>query len=1121
MQYTHRSPKYWLGTLGLLLTLFGSASVSLYAQLGTGTLNGTVTDTTGAVIPGATLTLTDTGTSVVRTTVADKRGHYSVPDVNIGRYRLTATSSGFGTATKDGIEVTVGAQLTVDVPLAAGSQSTTVDVSSDVQSEVNSTSGEQSTLISPQQIHELPLNGRNFEQLVLLAPGVQPSTGSPRNSIYGRSPSFSVSGARPEGQAELLDGANIQGYWARGSGASIVGTSLGIDGIAEFQILTGVYGAQFGGSGSVINAVTRSGTNNVHGSVYEFVRNSVFDARNYFDPASGPPSFRRNQFGGSVGFPIRHDRTFGFLNYEGLRQQLGELLTSNVPNVNARTGFLPCTLTVANAAVCKASGTTTAPNPSLNPYLQSFGVNAAVAPFLALFPQPNGTDNGDGSGRLTSVAPNPANEDYFQARVDQYLSSKDNLAFRYVSDNAVLVDPYPGLLTAGFPETSIQRNRFATIEEKHIFSPKLLNTARLHFTRTGFGARQGYKDPTFAALQLLPGRQYGSLFITSLLPSGSASQGFGPSVMGPTRFIQNRYALQDDAYLTVKSHQLQFGVDVTSVLTNAQINLFSDGQYTFANLSSFLTDSASALVFAAPGSNGERNSREVDVSPYIQDDWKVNAHLSVNVGLRYEFETNPIEANGKFVVLANPATDPAFVSSQHPYSNNPSLKNIDPRLGFSYAPGDGSTAIRGGVGIYHNAIQARTYIAPQLLTGAYNLQVIAGGVVPFPNPLSGRVGVPTASNELFYNGTTTPFQTEASLGVQQKLDKATVLTVSYVGNFGRHLFYLTDVNPPVSQICPCADPFNPTAAALPSGTRYFPVPGARGYVRGNTNFSSLAYDPSGGSSNYHSLQSSLVRSLNHGVQFQVNYTWSKALDISSLTNATELINGNTLVEDPFHPRGDYGPAAFDTRHVGTANLVYQLPKHGDNRFVNGWEATALVQLRSGTPYNVLDGFDRENFNNSPKNERANVVGNPNLGGPVAANPTCTAPATVHNKAHWYNPCAFMVQPLGTIGNERRDSLVAPGFKNLDMALVKNTRLGENISVEVRGELFNVFNHTNLGFPNLVAIQGAPATPANTPGSPAAGAVTLNQIVGYNPAAGSFNSTNGTSRQAQFALKVLF
>ncbi len=1113
MRYTRRSPKFWLRTLGLLLTFLGCASVSIYAQLGTGTLNGTVIDATGAAIPGATLTLTDTGTNAVRTTVADKRGHFSMPDVNIGRYRLAATSSGFGTATKEGIEMTVGAQLTVDIPLAAGSDSTTVDVSSDVQDEVNSTSGEQSTLINPTQIRQLPLNGRNFEQLILLAPGVQPSTGSPRNAVYGRSPSFSISGARPEGQEEILDGANIQGYWNRGGGASIIGTSLGIEGIAEFQTLTGLYGAQFGGNGSVINAVTKAGTNDVHGSAYDFVRNSAFDTRNYFDPLSGPPSFRRNQFGASLGFPIRKSRTFGFVNYEGVRQQLGEVLVSNVPNVNARAGYLPCTLNAVNAAVCKPSGTTAAPNPALNAYLQNYGVATAVAPFLALFPQVNGADNGDGSGRLTSVQPNPANEDYFQARVDQYLSAKDNLAFRYVSDNGVLVEPFPGLLVPGFPEVSIQRNRFATVEEKHVFSPRLLNTARLHFTRTGIAARQQGENPTFAPLQFVPGVQYGALFIASLLPSGSAAQGFGPSIQGPTRFIQERYAIQDDAYLTVRSNQLQFGIDVTSTLTNGQINLFEAGQYTFPNLSSFLTSTPSAVVYAAPGSNGERNSRDISASPYLQDDWKVNGHLTVNLGLRYEFVTNPIEANNKFVVLMNPATDKAFVPASHPFGSNPSLKNFDPRFGFSYVPGNGRTAIRGGFGIYHNLIDARTYEAPQDLTGAYSLKVVAGGTVPFPNPQLGFAGAPTSPSNVYYNGTTTPYQMQSSLGIQQKFDNFTVLTLSYVGNEGRHLFFPVEGNPPVSQICPCVDPFNAAAAALPAGTRYFPVPGATGYVRGNRSFGSLTFDPSSGTSHYHAMQMSLVRSLNHGVQFQVNYTWSKAMDYSSLTNPAELLNGSTVLENPYDHRLDYGPSAFDTRHVGNANLVYQLPKHGDNVFVNGWEATLLVQLRTGTPYNIVNSFDRANFNNGQEIQRPNLVGNPNLPGPVAANPTCIAPTAIHNKQNWYNPCAVALQPIGTFGNERRDQFVAPGFKNADIALVKNTRIRENVNLELRGELFNLFNHTNLGFPNLVAIQGAPATPANT--------AILPLLISNNPVAGTFNNTNGTSRQAQFALKLLF
>ena len=1079
-----------------ILVIALMASRPVQAQFGTGTVNGTVSDATGAAIPNSSLTLTDVETNQTRKVVADQRGHYSVPDLKIGRYRLEASAPGFGTATKEGIEVTVGAQLTVDLPLTAGQVSTNVTVNSNVESEVNSTSGEQSTLIDQKQIRDLPLNGRNFEQLILLAPGVQTAQAASRSSIYGRSASYSISGARPEGQLLLLDGANISGFWNRGTGASLLGTSLGIDAIAEFQTLTGIYGAQFGGNGSVINAVTRSGTNQIHGTVYDFVRNSVFDSRNYFDLPNGPPSFRRNQFGGSIGLPIRKDKTFFFLNYEGIRQQLGEALVYNVPDSNAHAGLLPC---IINTTTCLSG-------------LTNVGVNANVAPFLALLPLPNGPlIAGTGTGQYTSVANNPVNENYFHGRLDEVLSPKDNLALRYVSDNGYLIDPFPGQTLAGFPEVSIQRNRFATIEEKHVFSSKFLNTARLHFTRTGQGARQVGKNPLYAPFQFLPNVRYGSYLISSLQASGSPNSGIGSLISSPSRFIQNKYALQDDVFLTIGQHQLQFGGDVTSVVTNGANYFYGSGQYTFPTLATFLTATPSLAIVALPGSDAERNSREIDVSPYIQDDWKVNSHLSLNVGIRYDFVTNPIEANNKFENILNIATDKTFTPVQHVYGSNPSLKNIDPRFGFSYAPLGTRTAIRGGFGIFHNPIAARTYLTSQILSLPYQLRAIVNPT--FPNPLvGGVVGAPTLSNGQLYNTSVSPYQMQFSLGIQQKLDSATVLTVSYVGNLGRHLFYPTEVNPPNSQICPCTDAVNPQAATLPAGTRYFPVP-VRGYVRGNTAFGSLTFDPAEGTSNYNSLQSSLVRSLSHGVQFQVNYTYSKALDISSLSNPAEAVNGATAVQDPFNVAADYGPAAYDVRHVGTANVLYVFPTRGENRLLNGWEATLLAQIHSGSPYNIIDGFDRTNVNSGLVVERPNLVGNPNVAGPVAANPGCVAPTAVHTVSHWFNPCAVVLQALGTFGNEGRDQFYSPGFKDFDFAAIKNTKLREGMNLELRAELFNIFNHTNLGYPNFVALTGVPASAANI--------ATVPFTLAYNQAAGQITSTTNTARQIQFGLKLRF
>lgn len=1094
------------------LTIFsGMAS----AQFGTGTLNGTVSDPTGAVIPSASLTLTDVETNASRKIVTDQRGRYSVPDLGIGQYRLQAEAAGFGVATREGIQVTVGAQLTVNFSLIAGQITSSVTVTTDVQNQVNSTSGEQSTLIDPKQIRDLPLNGRNFEQLILLAPGVQPAQAAARTSTYGRAPSYSISGARPEGQEVLIDGANIEGFWNRGTGASIIGTSLGVEAIAEFQTLTGIYGAQFGGNGAVINAVTKSGTNKIHGSLYDYLRNSVFDARNYFDPLNRVPSFRRNQFGGSIGGPLHKDKLFFFLNYEGLRQQLGETLAFNTPDQNAHDGYLPCAVTgTTTTSLTNPCGQATNVGPNNRPGLAYVGVRANVAPFLALLPLPNGPAiPNTGTGVLTQVANNPANEDYFHARLDQVLSAKDNLAFRYISDNGNLIDPYPGPL-AGFPEVSIQRNRFATIEEKHIFSPKLLNTVRFHFTQSGQAARQQGKDPRYAPFQFLPNAQYGSYAISSLIPSGAGNSGIGTGSATPQGQRQKRFVGQDDVYLSVASHQLQFGIDATRTQSFSTVELFGSGQYTFPTLVSFLSGTPSLVLIALPGSDAVRNAREWDISPYIQDDWKVSSRLSVNMGVRYEFVTLPTETRNKWQTILNPRTDTAYTPERTAFGNNPSLTNIDPRVGFSYTPGSLKTAIRGGFGIYHNPVAARTYSSSQSLSPPFQNRTIVNP--SFPNPLAGgALSVPFNSNLLPFNSVRTPYQMQYSLGVQQQIDSATVLTLSYVGNLGRHLFYSRELNPTISQICPCSDPNNPLAATLPAGTRYHSIAN-RGYTRGNPSFGNLNYAIPGGTSSYNALQTSLVHSLSHGIQFQVNYTWSKVLDYSSLSNGIEEGDGSGSLQNLDNFRLEYGPAAFDVRNLGNANVLYAIPKHGSSRLLNGWEGTALVQLRTGVPYSVVEGMDRVNFNNSFILERPNQVGNPNLAGTVAANPTCAAPTVIHTVANWYNPCAFVAQPVGTVGNEPRNQLTAPGFKNFDMGLIKNTLLRDNVNLELRAEFFNIFNHTNLGFPNLVSVTGANASAPN-PGNPTA----YNPSVQYNGAAGQITTTNGTSRQIQFSFKLLF
>ncbi len=1077
----------------MFVLVFGS--VVCHAQLGTGTLNGTVTDSTGAVVPGATLTLIDTDTNATRKIKSNGAGYFSLPELPIGKYSLSATAPGFGTITRNNIELSVGAQLTVDLPLAVGASNVTVEVRT-AEAQVNSTSGEQSSLIDPKQIRDLPLNGRNVEQLILLAPGAQPSPATSQGSVFGRSASYSISGARPEGSLFLLDGADSEGYWDRGTGASLIGTSLGIEAIAEFQTLTGIYGAQFGGNGAVINAVTKSGTNDIHGSAYDFLRNSVFDARNYFDPLSGVPSFRRNQFGGSVGLPFRKDKTFFFINYEGLRQQLGRSYTSIVPDGEAHLGYIPC---AAASATCVNTGG--------NLYTH-IGVSPVIVPYLAFFPLPNlgPVNSGTGVGQYRFTADNPVGENYVNTRLDQNISAKDSFAIRYLSDNGSLIDPVPGGLLSGFPELSLQRNRYVTLENKYIKSSRLLNVSRFHFVRSGQAVRQSAENPMYAPLQFSPGfSQVGTIVIGALTPSGLGNVDLGPGYATPLVFVQNRFALQNDVFLTLKSHQIQTGIDVDRVQNNTVTSIYEGVQYNFPSIALFLAATPAVAVAALPGSDPERGGREIDINPYIQDDWKVNSRLSLNIGVRYDFVTNPIEDRGKFDAILNVATSTGFTQVPHAFLSNPSLKNIDPRFGFSYLPFQNNqrTAIRGGFGIFHDPIGGRTYMSTYDLSPPYNFRSIVRPT--FPNAFAGGIpGAASITPGVPYNTTNTPSQMQYSLGIQQQLDSSTVLTISYVGNQGRHLFGSRDNNPVIPEFCPCTDPANPAASLLPAGTQYQPV----GFKRGNPNFAALNLSPAALTSHYNSLQTSLVRQLSHSVQFQINYTFSKVMDYSSLQNGLEALNGSGPIQNPYNVKADYGPAAFDIRHVGTANVIYVVPTRHENYLLSGWQATLLAQLRTGSPYNVVEGFDQAQINNSQVSERPNLVGNPNQPGTIAGNPTCIAPTTIHNATHYYNPCAFVLQPAGTFGTERRDQLYAEGLQEFDVGLFKNTTIHHvyerDIDLQLRAEVFNVLNHTNLGFPNFTLFTSAVP------------------ISGVNSLAGSANSTNNnTSRQAQFSLKVLF
>ena len=667
-----------VGTLGLSLALCAMAA-HLAAQGTTGTVLGTVTDPSRAAIPDAKVQVTNVGTGAIQATMSDSQGRYRVPDLPVGDYEIQSEKVGFETVIRKGVTLNVGTDAVVDFSLRVGQVTQSVTVESEV-SRVETTSAAISNLVDQSQMRDLPLNGRNFEQLVLLAPGVTMMQNISKSAYNGYSNSFSIAGTRASGQAELLDDTNMQGYQDRGSGSGILGTTLGVDAIAEFQILTNTYGAQYGGSGSVINAVTKSGTNNFHGSVFEFLRNSALDASNFFANAAGQskPPLRQNQFGGTLGGPIKKDKMFFFVNYEGIRNSIGQTQVLTVPDVNAHKGLLP--------VACGGVG-----QPTCDPAtgLAKIGVSPAIAPYLALFPTNlpmreilTKAGANTGTANITEIGQKPGSENYVVARYDWTLSTSDSIFARYLIDGANLVSPFDGGFgpvggNVGWPSIDNSRNQFSTIEEKHIWSNSLISSTRFAFSRTFLNTFSRSATPImqFSGGNILSSEGYppmdGSLSI------GSGVSALGAGQVNPIRVAQNRFNVGEDVFWTKGAHNLRMGAGLTRIQTNGLHPFPGTGTWTFGGLQSFLQDNPSGLSFNGPCifSNSEpactqpltvngvttqipiptptahHDLRETDFTMYVQDDWKLRPTLTLNVGLRYAPTTNPWDATNSFQQL--------------------------------------------------------------------------------------------------------------------------------------------------------------------------------------------------------------------------------------------------------------------------------------------------------------------------------------------------------------------------------------------------------------------------------------------------------------------------------------
>ncbi|HTA43860.1 MAG TPA: TonB-dependent receptor [Bryobacteraceae bacterium] len=1028
---------------------------TLYGQAATASLSGRVSDATGAAIGSAPVTIKNTGTSATQTVNTDNQGRYGVPDLPIGTYEITASKPGFQTAVHSGITLTVGSAPVVDFQLTIGQTNQSVNVSAEA-TQVDTTNASVSSLVNQTQMRELPLNGRDFEQLILLAPGVSSYPEGGSSALTSVANAYSIAGTRPEGYANMLDGEDVLNWWQRNAGANVTGTSLGIEAIAEFQTLTGTYSAEYAGNGGAINAVTKSGTNDFHGSAYEFFRNSDLDSRGFFD-AGSPPPFRRNQFGASLGGPIVKNKVFFFANYEGIQQVLDTTNVNDVPSAAVHQGI------VNNTACTSAS---------------PCAINPASAAMLSLFPLPNGPMLNPDVGIYNFVGSQNSPENFGVTRIDWNISTKDAMFGRYEID-------YGNRTTFGglglWPTYDITHNNFLTLGERHIFSPAMVNQFTVSYSRPVTSETQPAEH---SALQLFtPGRE--DAFVA--FPEGISA--LGAAFINPFQYLQNKFTEKDDLTWTKGSHTLHIGGMFQRQQLNPTAYTYWNGFYLFLSLPSFYAGNPFSFTGAPNGgTNAYRAERYIAVQPYIQDDWKITNRLTLNFGLRYDWESNPIENHNNFFNAVGPPFGTNFQNVPHAYVSNPANFNFDPRVGLAWDVfGDHKTSLRAGFGIFHDPFTTYTFSSAYTSNPPYLTENQIFGFAPdpcWPTPLQagcGQPGLLSQTNGTYYGTHKTPYSMEYTISVERELPGGNLLTVGYQGTRGVHLLAFHDFNAPIPNVVNGVDTF----ASISNGL------GVEN-PRPAPSFGALDMTDTSSYSSYNALQVGLTHRSGNLV-YQFSYTYSHCIDSAYTYGGLGFNNSSSAITNPYDWNADKGNCSFDLRHNITFNAVYIFPFKG-NRLKEGWELTGITSWHTGVPFSLSEG-DQADLQNNFDAERPNLV------------PGCNVYAN-QSPTQWYNPLCFAASPYGTVGNLGRNVMVGPGYADTDFGVTKDTKINERFSLQFRAELFNIFNHPNFATP-AGAVFNAGVTPTRT--------VTAGQITTLVGSGG----IAGVARQTQFSLKLLF
>jgi hypothetical protein len=1080
----------------LLALLLPLCTLALWAQVAA-SISGRVEDASGARVGGATVTVKSLETGATRVVTTGESGNFRVLSLPLGRQEVKVEKTGFKTVVRTGISLEVGQEAVVNLRLEVGEFAQQMIVSGEAPL-VNTTTAPVSGVVGEREVKDLPLNGRSFDNLITLNPGAinyglkSPQTSTSNGSI------FSVSGRRPLDNLFLLNGIEYTGSSQLAvTPGGVSGDLLGIDAVREFNVLTDTYGAEYGKrAGAQVTVVTQSGSNALHGSLFEFLRNSALDARGIFDKGPVPP-FRRNQFGGALGGPLKKDRLFAFGNYEGFRQSLAVSGVSIVPDQLARQGLLPNGNPVAN-------------------------LNQSMLPYMSFWPEPNGPAlpavAGQPGAALSYNNPKQSiREDFGTTRIDYVIRDRDSLSAAYTLDDGnsliPLVDPL-------FGSYLTLRSQVASVQEIHILSPRVLNTLSIGFSRAAFN----YDSVLLAAfppsLSFVSGAGPGGIVIGGGVTTtgGGTITSAGPSNAANVWNRRNLFTYTDGVQISQGIHQISTGVWFQRVQDNEDTASRQLGQATFASLTGFLQGNVAS--FQVVPNHTELGWRSLFGAWYFQDTIKIRPNLTLQAGLRHEFTTGWNEVSGR---AANYVTDTQGILGTAPriassaFTENNATRLFSPRIGLAWDPfGDGKTAVRAGFGTYYTLLDALSFLLNSLppYNGALTFSGPLSTIVPIlphlaPPPACGP-GVPQPCTTYAPQGVQanakTPTVQEWRFSIEHQLSPSMALSVAYVGSFGYHGLLSVDPNTIPPQICsssagcqaggvgPSGTPATPAnQSRVLQGAQYIPVG-----TRPNPYLGAGFFWFTEGNSRYNALQIGLTKRLSRGLQFRGNYTWSKNLDLNSGLTGAQANNQAQMVMDRNDLHRDWGPSALNVPHQTSISTRYDLPfgsgKHWlgsstgvENKLVGGWQVNGIATLLSGFPFTPQIGTNRSGDGDTRNPDRPSL------------NASFTGAVLLRQPARWYDPNAFTLPAAGTYGNLGRGTFSGPGLANVDLSVFKNTSITEQVSLQFRTEFFNLLNRTNLGTPNATVFSN--------------GAI--------NPSAGLITTLATTPRQIQLGLKLVF